>query len=231
MIKVIYSVCSIFSLKKYNDSHLSARSYEYPMLSTIRGAILSSIIERKGRKVAEELFRKVKNAQIFIQYPETFNIGQQKIKRMSNNGYFAKYSEENKNKWENNFTVGIREVVATDKIVFYIDESIENILEYLVNIDRIGDSESLVILEKIERVTAMENILMEWNESVGYDVKLYEVYDWKTKIKQKSTGRGKNKTFTEIDSGTSFEDRYIYSGTTKDNNIRRICYIKDRVEL
>ena len=79
MLKVTYKVPSSFSIKKFNDSHLQARSYEYPMLTTIRGAILSSIIERRGKAYAEKIFRKVKNAQIFIQYPKEYLINQHKI--------------------------------------------------------------------------------------------------------------------------------------------------------
>ena len=219
MLKVTYKVPSVFSIKKFNDSHLSARSYEYPMLTTIKGAILGSIIERKGRSFAEQIFRKLKNTQIFIQYPDSFMIGQQKIKRMSNKGYEHTYSEEAKRDWEGKYTVGIREYVYTDKIVFYIDESIDDIIEYLVNIDRIGDSESLVILESIERVNEMNNILVEWNESMGYDTKIYELYDWETKLNKKG----------DKDSGMSFEDVYIFSEKKKSKYIKRLCYIKDKV--
>lgn len=221
MLKVTYNVPSVFSIKKFKDSHLSARSYEYPMLTTIRGAILGSIIERRGRIVAEKMFRRIKNTQIFIQYQESFMIEKQKIKRMSNKGYEYKYSEETKRDWEGKYTVGIREYVYIDKIVFYIDESIDDIVEYLVNIDRIGDSESLVMLESIEKVTEMENILLEWNESIGYDTKLYELYDWETKLNKKG----------DKDSGMSFNDVYIFSDNKKSKYIRRICYIKDKVAV
>ncbi|MDU1540039.1 MAG: type I-A CRISPR-associated protein Cas5a [Paeniclostridium sordellii] len=219
MLKVTYTVPSVFSIKKFNDSHLAARSYEYPMLTTIRGAILGSVIERKGRLAAEKIFRKLKNIQIFIQYPNSFTIGQQKIKRMSNKGYEYKYSEESKGDWEGKYTVGIREYVYTDKIVFYIDESIDDIIEYLVNIDRIGDSESLVMLESIEKVTEMENVLVEWNESIGYDTRLYELYDWETKLNKKG----------DKDSGMNFEDVYIFSENKKAKYIKRLCYIKDKI--
>ena len=84
---------------------------------------------------------------------------------MPNKGYEYNYSEDIIRDWEGKYTVGISEYVLTDKIVFYIDKSIDDIIELLVNIDRIGDSESLVILENIEEVDAMENILIEWNES------------------------------------------------------------------
>lgn len=221
MLKVTYSVPSVFSIKKFNDSHLSARSYEYPMLTTIRGAILGSIIERRGRIVAEKMFRKIKNAQIFIQHPEYFMVGQQKIKRMSNKGYEYKYSEETKREWEGKYTVGIREYVYVDKIVFYIDESIDDIVEYLVNIDRIGDSESLVMLESIEKVTEMENVLIEWNENIGYDTKIYELYDWETKLNKKG----------DKDSGMNFNDVYIFSDNKKSKYIKRLCYIKDKVAV
>lgn len=221
MLKVTYNVPAVFSIKKFNDSHLSARSYEYPMLTTIRGAILGSIIERRGREEAEKIFRKIKNLQIFIQYPHSFMIGQQKIKRMSNKGYEYKYSEETMREWEGKYTVGIREYVYTDKIVFYIDESIDDIIEYLVNIDRIGDSESLVMLESIEKVTEMENILLEWNESIGYDSNLYELYDWETRLNKKG----------DKDSGMNFDDVYIFSINKKSKYMKRLCYIKDKVAV
>lgn len=221
MIKVTYSVPSVFSIKKFNDSHLAARSYEYPMLTTIRGAILGSIIERRGKATAEKLFRKIKNMQIFIQYPDQFMIGQQKIKRMSNKGYEYKYSEDSKREWEGKYTVGIREYVYTDKIVFYIDESIDGIIEYLVNIDRIGDSESLVILDSIEKVNEMENVLVEWNERLGYDVSLFELYDWETKLNKKG----------DKDSGMSFKDVYMFSENKKSKYIKRVCYIKDKIAV
>lgn len=221
MLKVTYNVPSVFSLKKFNDSHLAARSYEYPMLTTIRGAILGSIIERRGKAVAESIFRKIKNTQIFIQYPDYFIVDQQKIKRMSNKGYEYKYSEETKRDWAKNYTVGIREYVNTNKIVFYIDESIDDIVEYLVNIDRIGDSESLVMLESIEKVTEMENILIEWNDSLGYDTKIYELYDWKTELNKKC----------DKDTGMSFNDIYIFSENRKSQYLKRLCYVKDKVAV
>ena len=217
MLKITYAVPATFSLKKYKDAHLCARTYEYPMISTIRGAILGSIIERKGREKAEELFHKVKNAQIFVQYPKRFHINQQITKRRTNKSYL----NENKKDFINYsgfFTVGVREVAVLDKITFYIDESIEDIEEILGNIRRIGDSESLVFLENIEKVDCMENVLVEWNESMGYDVNLYELYDWKTTI---------DKNTKESD----FYNYYMYSDKIKSEYTRRNCFVKDKINL
>ena len=221
MLKVTYKVPALFSLKKFNDSHLLARSYEYPMLTTIRGAILSSMIERKGKVYAEKMFRNIKNAQIFIQYPKEYMINQCKIKRMSNKGYEYKYSEDTIRDWEGKYTVGIREYVLTDKIVFYIDISIDDIIELLVNIDRIGDSESVVILENIEEVDVMENVLIEWNESLGDDIDLYELFDWETNLNKKG----------DKDKGMNFDDVYIYSSKKSPKYKKRLCYVKDKIAV
>lgn len=224
MLKVTYKVASVFSIKKFKDSHLLARSYVYPMLTTIRGAILSSMIQRKGKSYAENMFRKIKNAQIFVQYPEKYIVNQHKIKRMSNKGYEYKYSEDTIRDWRGKYTIGIREYILTDTIVFYIDESIPDIIELLVNIDRIGDSESIVMLENIQQVKEMKNILVEWSVDVGDNVDTYELYDWSTKVSKKGE-----------DMGTSFDDVYIYSKKkilpfSKMYN-KKICYVKDSIAV
>lgn len=139
-------------------------------------------------------------------------INQCKIKRMSNKGYEYNYSEDIIRDWEGKYTVGIREYVLTDKIVFYIDKSIDDIIELLVNIDRIGDSESLVILENIEEVDAMENILIEWNESLGSDMDVYELYDWETKLNKKG----------DKDNGMILM-MFIYIAARKVLSIRKEC--------
>lgn len=223
MLKVTYKVPSVFSIKKFKDSPLLARSYEYPMLTTIRGAILSSMIERKGRIYAKDMFRKIKNAQIFIQYTEKCMINQFKIKRMSNKGYEFKQGEDSIRDWPKRYTVGIREYVLTDKIVFYIDETIPDIVELLANIDRIGDSESIVMLQSVEKVQKMENVLVEYNIEMD-DVELYELYDWSTNINKKKE-----------DKGVSFDDVYIYSNTNALSSskmyTKKLCYVKDCIEI
>lgn len=213
MIKVVYKVPGTFSLKKFKDSHLSARSYYYPMLTTIRGAILGSIIERKGKKYAESIFEDIKNLKIFVKCPpkSKYSINQEKIKRMTNKGYSITGDSNLKNReWDNYFTVGVREFVCIDEITFYIEGNIKDIEEHLVNIRRLGDSESIVILESIEKdVDKLENILMPWNEEIGYEVDLHELYDWNDNV--------------------SFENRYIYSNKAKDDNKKIICYVEKEV--
>ena len=73
----------------------------------------------------------------------------------------------------------------------------------------------------IEKVTEMENILIEWNESIGYDTKIYELYDWETKLNTKG----------DKDSGMKFNDVYIFSDNNKSKYIKRLCYIKDKVAV
>ncbi|MDX5853139.1 hypothetical protein SIM22_03245 [Bacillus cereus group sp. BfR-BA-01363] len=221
MLKVTYKVNSLFSLKKYKDSHLLARSYEHPMLSTIRGAILASVIERSGKQKAEDLFYKIKNAQIFIQHPDKFHKTQQKITMLTNNSMTSKDTDKVQTFDDVNAltTVGIREFVNVKYLVFYIDESIPNLFAYLYNIDRIGNSESHVSLVSIEKVREMEHVLVEWDDSKGYDVELFELYDWVTNLDAK----GKK------DKGTKFENIYIFSDKLKNVNRKRICYVEEVV--
>lgn len=221
MLKVTYKVKSLFSLKKYKDSHLLARSYEYPMLSTIRGAILASAIERSGKQQAENIFYKIKNAQIFIQHPDMFHKTQQKITMLTNNSMRSKDTDKVQTFDEVNAltTVGIREFVNVRHLVFYIDESIPNLFAYLYNIDRIGNSESHVSLVSIEKVNAMEHVLMKWNHATGYDVELFELYDWDTKLDSK----GKK------DKGTKFENVYVFSEKLKNVHKKIICYVEEVV--
>ncbi|MFJ8531204.1 hypothetical protein [Bacillus sp. NPDC094106] len=221
MLKVTYKVKSLFSLKKYKDSHLLARSYEHPMLSTIRGAILASLIERSGKRKAEDLFYRIKNAQIFIQHPDTFHKTQQKITMLTNNSMNSKDTDKVQTSDDVNAltTVGIREFVNVNHLVFYIDESIPNLFAYLYNIDRIGNSESHVSLVNIEKVNKMEQVLMQWDDSKGYDVELFELYDWDTKLD--ATGKK--------DKGTKFENVYIFSEKLKNVNKKMICYVEEVV--
>ena len=104
---------------------------------------------------------------------------------------------------------------------FYIDRSIDDIIELLVNIDRIGDSESVVILENIEEVDVMENVLIEWNESLGDDIDLYELFDWETNLNKKG----------DKDKGMNFDDVYIYSSKKSPKYKKRLCYVKDKIAV
>lgn len=220
MIKVTYKLANLFSLRKFKDSNLCARSYEYPMLTTVRGALLGSLIQRKGVKFAKEHFRELEDIKIFIQVPKVFSKNQEKLRMFSNNSYSKGNVLE---KHTDLRTMGVREYVYMDKIVFYVEDTLEYILELLVNIDRIGNSDSIVELESIEEVDSMENILVEWNEEIGYDKKLYDLYDWNRddKLKAKKKKEEKNR----------FDEKYLYSKIQKDNNKRFICYVEEKIAL
>lgn len=218
MLKVTYKLANLFSLRKFKDSNLCARSYEYPMITTIRGALLGSLIQRRGRKFAEKHFEELETIKIYVQVPQKFYKNEEKLRMFSNNSYAKGNVLE---KYADLRTMGVREYVAMDKIVFYIDNSLEYIAELLVNIDRIGNSDSIVELEKIEEVEFMENVLLEWNEDIGYDCKLYDLFDWNKEGNNKKNSKKKEKQ-------NRFFEKYIYSDKQKDNNIKIICYVKDK---
>lgn len=185
MNKVIYKISNLFTLKKYDNSNLNCQSYEYPTLYAIRSAILGSIIQVDGVEKAKELFHKVKNAVIYIQYPKEFNINGCRIKRYANSYYGLK--DENKmdrmNLISNNFytTMGFREYVYLEEIVFYIDDSIPNIEIYLKNIDWLGTAESLVYLHSFEKAYKLINVMSSCSEN--YNARRFEQYDWDSKAK------------------------------------------------
>lgn len=207
ILRVTFKVSGLFSLKKYSDSHLNGRSYEYPMAYTIRGAILSSVIQLEGVEKAKELFYKIKNAILYVQYPENYVKEVAKLKLASN----SYYQERDSDGGEGLSTVGIREFVDLDEITFYIDNSIPNIETYLRNIEMIGDSQSLVYLESIEIVSEMQHVLVEWREEEADDTELFELYDWKT-------------------SKITFDDVYLFSGKrSRKQQERRICYVKEKI--
>lgn len=206
MQKITFKTAGLFSLKKYNDSHLNSRSYEYPMAYTIRGAILSSVIQLEGVEKAKELFYKIKNAILYIQYPEAYVKDVAKLKLASNS-----YYEKSSDKEEGLSSVGVREFVDMENIIFYIDNSIPNIEIYLKNIEYIGDSQSLVYLDGIETVREIERVLVEWIREKDDDVDLFELYDWKT-------------------SKITFDDVYLFNEKrSRRNQERKICYIKQKI--
>jgi hypothetical protein len=174
--KVTFQTAGLFSLKKYFDSHLNCRSYEYPMAYTLRSAILGTIIELDGVKKAKELFPYVKNAILYVQYPSSFQKNQVKLRRRPNSYYS---SDEDKS--DSLLGMGVREYVDVSQIVFYIDNTIPDIDVYLNNIEHIGNSQGFVFLESIEEVNQMEQVLMEWVEERDGDVPLFEMYDWSPK--------------------------------------------------
>lgn len=207
MKKVTYHLGGLFSVKKIDDSHLNARSYPYPLTSTIRGAIFASIIRLRGAEIAKELFNEVKNATIYIQFPKSYQVNQQKLRTTNNAFYSAKRGDVI------DTIVGVREYIDMDKIVFYIDANIPELEVYLNNIEYIGKSTGLVSLEKVEDVEVMENVLISWNEERDGDQELYELVDWKN--------------------NTRFEDVYIYNGKGRSRSHfeKNYCMIKEKVSI
>lgn len=213
MLKVTYKVAATFSLKNYADGNLLARSYEYPTTSTLRGALLASIIQRKGKQAAADLFFRLKETMLFVQVPETFARQQFLFNAISNKGVAGEKTVTTVKEVDSIRTVAIRELVKTKDIVFYIDETLDNVVEYLENINVLGNSESLVSLHAIERVDKMENILME-TAAINYrdETVIYEDWDWLIKRDKKG-----------IDKGLQFKDIYAYSGKNANKTRRKNC--------
>lgn len=207
MKKVVFGLSNLFTLKRYKDNNLNCQSYEYPTIYSIRCAILGAVIQVDGLDKARELFNKIKNTNIFIQFPREYKVNGIRLKRYGNS-YYKKYDELDrekmlKNNW--NTTMGFREYVQLDKIVFYIDDIVPDIDLYLKNIDWIGTAESMVYLEKIEEVSYLENVLVKWN---GKDsTKVYEQHDWGSK--------------------TTFESVYMYSERYSHIHRSFMCQIDD----
>ena len=205
MLKVNYKSTALFSLKKYKDSNLNCQSYEYPTVYAIRSAILGAIIQIEGMDKAKELFYKVKNSNIYVQYPQKYKTNVIKQKRYGRS-YYQSFDVMDRSKLLNanwNTVIGARQYVDLEDIVFYIDNMIPNIEIYLKNIDWLGTAESMVYLHSIEDANKIENILMKWN---GEDkVNTYEQHDWNSK--------------------TSFENIYMYSDKYKRMNDSYMCSI------
>lgn len=212
MNKVVYKTSNLFTLKKYENSNLNCQSYEYPTIYSIRSAILGAIIQLDGIDMANKLFHKVKNAVIYIQYPNNFKINGCRLKRFANSFYNLKDEDkiDRDKQIANNFctSIGFREYVHLEKIVFYIDNSIENISLYLKNIDWIGTAESLVYLDSIEKTNTLNRVL---KQSRSTEKRKYEQYDWNSKAK--------------------FENVYMYSSQYgRREQIKLMCVVDD-IEL
>lgn len=199
MQKITYKLSNIFTLKKYNDNNLNCQSYEYPTIYGLRCAILGAVIQTDGIDKAKELFSKIKNSNIYIQYPKEFKINGVKQKRYSNAYYNSCYDKEKYDTMNANTkaktyyyldkdgleksnyktTMGFRQYIKMDEIVFYIDNLIPDIEMYLKNIDWLGTAESMVYLDKIEEVNRLENVLKKWNKESH--VNIYEQHDWSSK--------------------------------------------------
>lgn len=205
MKKATYKLSNIFSLKKYNDNNLNCQSYEYPTIYGVRCAILGAIIQTEGIEEAQELFNKIKNTNIYIQYPQEFKVNGVKQSRYSN-AYYSKFDELDSKNLDKT-TMGFRQYVKMDEIVFYIDNLIPNIEMYLKNIDWIGTAESMVYLDNMEEVNKLNNILTRWNKESHNEI--FEQHDWNSKV--------------------TFDTVYMYSSKQKHNHDTFMCCIDDIV--
>lgn len=208
MNKITYKLANLlFTLRKYKQGNLCHESYPIPMLSTLRSAIIGSIIKVDGVEKAEELFYKVKNEVIYIQYPEDYFYTNQRLKRCSNS-YYTINDETDITKWSSFYTMGCKQFIGMDKIVFYIGNNIPNIESYLKNIDWIGSADSLVYLDSIEQINELKNILVPWDKKEDTDI--YEVYDW-----------------NKVSNKTKFKNIYLFSDKYRRTDVRELCCIKD----
>lgn len=223
MLKVTYHVQGTFSLKNYADGHLSARSYPYATNSCIRGAILASMIQRKGKEYANDHFYRLKETLLFVQVPERYAVEQKRFRMLSNKAVTNRPVPSTIAETMSIVTVGMREVVKTSNVVFYIDETLEDIVEFLENIKVLGNSESLVSLESIERVSEMENVLLE-SQRVDYrnPAPLMENMDWTVIRKEMKKGLGPDK-------GLSFTDIYAYSGKNHNKYRKMRCEVVEKM--
>lgn len=208
MNKITYRLANLlFTLRKYKQSNLCHESYPIPMLSTLRSAIIGGIIKVDGVDKAKELFHKVKNEVIYIQYPENYFCTNQRLKRCSNS-YYTINNETDTTNWKSFYTIGCKQFIGIDKIVFYIGSNIPNIDLYLKNIDWIGSADSLVYLESIEQAKKLENILVPWDRNE--DVDIYELYDW-----------------NKVSNKTKFENIYMFDDKYRRTDVRELYCIKN----
>lgn len=188
MLKVTYQLKGTFSLKEANDGHLMARTTRHITRSTIRGALLAMAFAYKGDKWAEDNFYKIKEAAIFPQLTRNYGVHGEKRSRIGTKAMSKNVTSNEKKRAEARpnssegvgalTTVGNREYLYTESLSFYIDETIEDVVELLSNITRLGDSESLVELKSIEKVDKLENILMPQSEDFDYKKEYIYDTDW-----------------------------------------------------
>lgn len=205
MLKVKYKTTMLFSLKKYKDSNLNCQSYEYPTIYAIRSAILGAIIQIDGIEKAKDLFHKVKNSNIYVEFPMNYKTNLIRQKRYANSYYgkFDKLDRDGLIKKNWNTCMGVRQYIDVEDIVFYIDNLIPGIEIYLKNIDWLGTAESMVYLESIQEVSNMNNILIKWDEQECTEI--YEQHNWNSK--------------------TNFENVYMYSDKYKRMNDSYMCKV------
>lgn len=185
MLKVTYTLKGTYSSKHPNDGHLMARSIHHVSRSTIRGALMASAFKYKGTAWTEKNFHRIKEATIFPQEPQRYSKQQEKRSRLTTKAIEKGLSKSKEKKKEVMpttpkgiealTTVGIREYVYADTVTFYIDEIIPDVVELLSNITRLGDSESLVALESLERTNSIEHALVPTG---AFDYTKQYTHDW-----------------------------------------------------
>lgn len=188
MLKATYKLKGTLSLKEANDGHLMARTTRHITRSCIRGALLAMAYQYKGDTFAEENFYKIKEASIFPQLIRQYGVQGEKRSRISSNAMSNSGSKNEKYREAARpttfdsvgslTTIGNREYLYTDTVSFYIDETIEDVIELLGNITRLGDSESLVTLHSIEKVSELVNILIPTADNFDYDKEYVYDTDW-----------------------------------------------------
>lgn len=191
MLKATYRVKSTFSLKEQNDGHLMARSLTHISRSAIRGALLAASFKYKGTQWTEDHFYQIKEAHVFPQVVHNANKQQEKRSMLTTTTIEAGLSKNQAKKEkhqphinldvESLTTVGIREYVMSDTVSFYIDETIEDVVELLANISRLGNSESLVELIAIERASELVDVLFPTN-AFDYTKSYIHDPDWSPKM-------------------------------------------------
>ena len=211
ILKVTYDVMGLFSLKRFGHGHLNAQSYPIPMKSTIRGAILGQMIQLKGKEFAEAHYEQLRDLKLFIQYPEQFEHNQVLLNRITNRGFAAQGKIQTHEDVDKFRTVGIRDMVHVNQIVFYIEDDLEGLSTYLKSIQIIGDSESHVGLRSVEEVKTMTNVLMPYSPDLGFDSFLEELWDWSPE--------------------KPFEKHYGYSHNRTGGHVHKVCYVEKTIEV
>lgn len=221
MYKITYHVNGLFSLKNYKDGHLLARSYPYVTNACIRGAILSAMIQRFGVAFSESAFADLKSIRLYPQIPAAYRVNQIKKNMISNPAMEKNPVAKTPAEVDSSRTVGIREFVHVDEVVFYMERLNPEIVECLENISVLGASESVVELKSIEQTDCMENVLMTvLPEEIDFEKDLHENIDWKTKLKG---------TRNVIDEGLAFSDAYCYSKQRVHRYEKQHCQVMKEV--
>lgn len=224
MLKVTYTLKGTYSSKHPNDGHLMARSITHISRSTIRGALMASAFKYKGTAWTEKHFHRIKEAKIFPQEPQRYSKQQEKRARLTTKTIERGLNKSGKSKEavipktvqerDALTTVGIREYVYADTVTFYIDEIIPDVVELLSNITRLGDSESLVALESLERTNSIEHALVPTG-SFDYTKQYTHDWDWLKKMTFEQINvydKNKRKTETLRCTVQSFELPTVLAG-------------------